>query len=80
MHAAQRTWSTPMRLMLVAGGAQPKLARGGAGPPGWTMTLNCYRETVANKRVCDVTPTQTDMVTAVADGAKKGSVRCALLS
>ena len=47
-----------VRLMLVftfAGGAQPALARGGGGPPGWTMTLNYCRETVTNKGITDVT-------------------------
>ena len=46
------------RLMLVfgfAGGAQPALARGGGGPPGWTITLNYCRETVTNKGIIDVT-------------------------
>ncbi len=38
-----------------AGGAQPALARGGGGPPGWTMTLNYCRETVTNKGITDVT-------------------------
>jgi hypothetical protein len=37
------------------GGAQPALARGGGGPPGWTMTLNYCRETVANKGIADAT-------------------------
>ena len=47
------------RLMLVfafaAGGGQPAFARGGGGPPGWTMTLNYCRETVVNKGITDVT-------------------------
>ena len=47
------------RVMLVfafaAGGAQPAFARGGGGPPGWTMTLNYCRETVTNKGITDVT-------------------------
>jgi hypothetical protein len=47
------------RLMLVfafaAEGAQPAVARGGGGPPAWTMTLNYCRETVANKGITDVT-------------------------
>jgi hypothetical protein len=30
-------------------------ARGGGGPPGWTMTLSYCRETVANKGITDVT-------------------------
>jgi hypothetical protein len=38
-----------------AGGAQPVFARGGGGPPGWTMTLNYCRETVTNKGIIDVT-------------------------
>jgi hypothetical protein len=46
-----------VRLVLVfafaAGGGQPAFARGGGGPPGWTMTLNYCRETVANKGVTD---------------------------
>jgi hypothetical protein len=47
------------RLMLVlvfaAGDVQPTFARGGGGPPGWTMTLNYCRETVTNKGITDVT-------------------------
>jgi hypothetical protein len=35
--------------------AQPVFARGGGGPPAWTMTLNYCRETVANKGITDVT-------------------------
>ena len=30
-------------LALAAGGAQPAVARGGGGPPGWTMTLSYCR-------------------------------------
>jgi hypothetical protein len=48
-----------LRLMFVfvfaAAGAQPALARGGGGPPGWTMTLNYCRETVTNKGITDPT-------------------------
>jgi hypothetical protein len=48
-----------VRLMLAfaigAGTVSPALARGGGGPPGWTMTLNYCRETVANKGITDVT-------------------------
>jgi hypothetical protein len=48
-----------VRLMFVfafaAEGAQPALARGGGGPPGWTMTLSYCRETVTNKGITDVT-------------------------
>ena len=47
------------RLMLVlvfaAGDVQPTFARGGGGPPGWTMTLNYCREMVTNKGITDVT-------------------------
>jgi hypothetical protein len=47
------------RLMLVlvfaAGDVLPTFARGGGGPPGWTMTLNYCRETVTNKGITDVT-------------------------
>jgi hypothetical protein len=38
-----------------AGGAQPAFARGGGGPPGWTMTLSYCRETVTNKGITDPT-------------------------
>jgi hypothetical protein len=38
---------------LAAGGAELAFARGGGGPPGWTMTLNYCRETVANKGIAD---------------------------
>jgi hypothetical protein len=44
-----------MLVFAFAGGAQPALARGGGGPPAWTMTVNCCRETVANKGITDVT-------------------------
>jgi hypothetical protein len=48
-----------LRLVLVfaiaAGGAQPAFARGGGGPPGWTMTLSYCRETVTNKGITDPT-------------------------
>ena len=48
-----------VRLMFLfafaAEGAQPALARGGGGPPGWTMTLSYCRETVTNKGITDVT-------------------------
>jgi hypothetical protein len=48
-----------VRLMLVfavaTGGAQPAIARGGGGPPGWTMTLSYCRETVTNKGISDAT-------------------------
>ena len=44
-----------LALAFAAGGAQPALARGGGGPPGWTMTLNYCRETVTNKGITDVT-------------------------
>ena len=57
--AARRIWSAPAWLRLVlafaAAGAQPVLARGGGGPPGWTMMLNYCRETVTNKGLTDVT-------------------------
>jgi hypothetical protein len=52
-------WVSAARLALVcaivAGGAQPALARGGGGPPGWTMTLSYCRETVTNKGITDPT-------------------------
>ena len=52
-------WGSALRLTLVlafaAGGAQPALARGGGGPPGWTMTLSYCRETVVNKGITDAT-------------------------
>ena len=52
-------WVGALRLTLVlafaAGGAQPALARGGGGPPGWTMTLSYCRETVVNKGITDAT-------------------------
>jgi hypothetical protein len=48
-----------LRLALVvaiaAGGAQSAFARGGGGPPGWTMTLSYCRETVTNKGITDPT-------------------------
>jgi hypothetical protein len=60
-----------VRLMLVfaiaAGGAQPAFARGGGGPPGWTMTLNYCRETVTNKGVTDVTKFKQEVKTCFAN-------------
>ena len=54
-----RTAASNFRLGLVfafaVGSAQPTLARGGGGPPGWTMTLSYCRETVTNKGITDVT-------------------------
>ena len=48
-------WVAVLRLMLVlalaAGGAEAALARGGGGPPGWTMTLSYCRETVTNSGI-----------------------------
>jgi hypothetical protein len=58
------------RLMLVfgfAGGAQPALARGGGGPPGWTITLNYCRETVTNKGIIDVTKFEQEVKTCFAN-------------
>ena len=46
-----------------AEGAQPTLARGGGGPPAWTMTLNYCRETVANKGITDVTKFEQALLT-----------------
>ncbi len=39
---------------IVAATVQPVHAMGGAGPPGWTMTLAYCRETVTNKGITDV--------------------------
>ena len=52
-----RVWRLRLTLVFAfaAGGAQPALARGGGGPPGWTMTLSYCRETVTNKGITDVT-------------------------
>jgi hypothetical protein len=58
------------RLTLVfgfAGGAQPALARGGGGPPGWTITLNYCRETVTNKGIIDVTKFEQEVKTCFAN-------------
>jgi hypothetical protein len=40
---------------IAAADAEPASARGGGGPPGWTMTLSYCRETVTNKGIADVT-------------------------
>jgi hypothetical protein len=52
-------WVSALRLTLVfafaVGAADLARARGGGGPPGWTMTLSYCRETVANKGITDVT-------------------------
>jgi hypothetical protein len=52
-------WVSALRLVLVfafaVGGLVLAFARGGGGPPGWTMTLNYCRETVTNKGITDVT-------------------------
>jgi hypothetical protein len=53
--AANLVGAVRLVLAFAAGGAQPALARGGGGPPGWTMTLNYCRETVTNKGIADAT-------------------------
>ena len=50
-----------------AGAAQPALARGGGGPPGWAMTLNYCRETVTNKGIADVTRFEQEVRKCVDD-------------
>ena len=51
----------------VAAGSQLALARGGAGPPVWTMTLNYCRQTVYNKGITDVTRFGEEVKKCVAD-------------
>jgi hypothetical protein len=46
---------------------QPATARGGAGPPAWTMTLNYCRQTVYNKGVTDVTRFEEEVKKCVAN-------------
>ncbi len=57
--------------LIVAGGVaasvQPALARGGGGPPVWTMTLNYCRQTVYNKGIADVTRFGEEVKKCVAD-------------
>jgi hypothetical protein len=50
-----------------AGSAQPALARGGGGPPAWTMTLNYCREMVVNKGITDVTRFEQEVKKCVAN-------------
>ena len=38
-----------LALSITAGSAQPVLAMGGGGPPGWKMTENYCREMVVNR-------------------------------
>jgi hypothetical protein len=65
------------------GGAQPAFARGGGGPPGWTMTLNYCRETVTNKGITDVTKFEQEVKKCFANpvtyppayGKRRGSGR-----
>jgi hypothetical protein len=54
-------------LVLVAGAVQPVLARGGGGPPVWTMTLNYCREMVVNKGITDITRFQQEVAKCVAN-------------
>ncbi len=51
----------------VAASVQPALARGGGGPPVWTMTLNYCRQTVYNKGVTDVARFEAEVKRCVAD-------------
>ena len=54
-------------LALVAGAVRTVLARGGGGPPVWTMTLNYCREMVVNKGITDVTRFQQEVSKCVAN-------------
>jgi hypothetical protein len=54
-------------LAIAAGGAQPAFARGGGGPPGWTMTLSYCRETVTNKGITDPTKFEQEVKTCFAN-------------
>jgi len=47
--------------------AAPAHAMGGAGPPGWTMTLNYCRHTVANKGIADVDRFEAEVKKCFAD-------------
>jgi hypothetical protein len=62
---------SPVRLVFVvaiaAEGAQPAFARGGGGPPGWTMTLSYCRETVTNKGITDPTKFEQEVKTCFAN-------------
>ena len=50
-----------------AGTVSPAVARGGGGPPVWTMTANYCRETVANKGITDVTRFEQEVKKCVAN-------------
>jgi hypothetical protein len=52
---------------LVALAVPPALARGGGGPPVWTMTLNYCRQTVVNKGITDVNRFDQEVKKCVAD-------------
>ena len=52
---------------VVAAGVQPALARGGGGPPVWTMTLNYCREMVVNKGISDAARFQQEVNKCVAN-------------
>jgi hypothetical protein len=53
--------------LATAAGPQPALARGGAGPPVWTMTLNYCREMVTNKGITNVARFEAEVKKCVAD-------------
>jgi len=48
-------------------GVGPAHAMGGAGPPGWSMTLNYCRQTVANKGITDVAKFEEEVKKCFAD-------------
>jgi hypothetical protein len=52
---------------LASAAVQPASARGGGGPPVWTMTLNYCREMVVNKGITDVTRFQQEVAKCVAN-------------
>jgi hypothetical protein len=53
--------------LLVAASVGPAHAMGGAGPPGWSMTLNYCRQTVANKGITDVAKFEEEVKKCFAD-------------
>jgi hypothetical protein len=54
-------------LSFAAAGVHPAHARGGGGPPVWTMTLNYCREMVVNKGITDVTRFNQEVAKCVAN-------------
>jgi hypothetical protein len=54
-------------LSMASASLQPAFARGGGGPPVWTMTLNYCREMVTNKGITNVARFEEEVKRCVAN-------------